>query len=113
MADRSFHDPERRHSPYGNFLRTTAGKKLYFENEKTGPAPPTRVNDATKLMKTRQRFLYRERENGLPLPARIKSHLHDHEFVPVVGRRRCKAKDLKAEMTTEVGLHQDEYDLKR
>lgn len=113
-AERSFHDPERRNSPYGNFLRTTAGKKLYFETEKTGPVPPTRVHDATTLMKTRQRFLYRQRDqNGLPLAAQFKSRLHDHEVVPAVGRKHCKEKNMAGEQTTEVGLHEDEYDRKR
>lgn len=65
-------------------------------------------------MQTRQRFLYRQRDqNGLPIPTQVKSHLHKHEFIPAVGKKNCKAKNMNDEPTTEVGLHEDEYDLKR
>ena len=36
-------------SPYNNFDRATTGKKLYFNDEKTGPLPPSKVNDTTTL----------------------------------------------------------------
>ena len=99
-------------------MRTTAGKKLYLDQKQ---APPTRLRDTTALMKTRQRFLYRQRDqNGLPRAAQapeslVNSRLHKHEFIPVVGKRHCKEKDIGKpdEPTTGLGLHEDEYDLKR
>ena len=32
-------------SPFQNFVRSTAGKKLYYNDQKTGPLPGTKVND--------------------------------------------------------------------
>jgi hypothetical protein len=64
-------------SPYNNFQRATTGKKLYFNDEKTGPLPPSKVNDSTTLQKTRERILYRG-ENGLAM-SKI---THNQEFIP-------------------------------
>lgn len=45
----------------------------------------------------------------------MNSHLHKHEFIPVVGKKNCKERDMgnPNEPTTALGLHEDEYDLKR
>jgi len=40
-------------SPFSNFMRSTAGKKLYYYNEKTGPLPPNKICDQTKLSENR------------------------------------------------------------
>jgi len=53
-------------SPFGHFLRTTSGKKLYIENMKTGQLPSEQWKKGTKLHATRQRILYRNAE-GEPL----------------------------------------------
>ena len=87
---------------------------MYLENDGTGRPFPSRLNDQTQLQKTRQRFLYRERgQNGLPLANTIKSNLHKHEFIPIVCKKQEKAKNLNNEFTTEVGLYEDDYNLKR
>jgi len=54
-------------SPFSNFMRATTGKKLYHNESKAGPLPPSKVNDLTLNSKTRQKILYRA-ENGIPLP---------------------------------------------
>lgn len=53
-------------SPFSNFVRSTAGKKLYFNDPKSGPLPPARIQDQTRISETRQRILYRA-DNGAPL----------------------------------------------
>jgi len=35
-------DP-RQHSPFRNFVRATTGKKLYFNDDKTGPLPHSKI----------------------------------------------------------------------
>ena len=50
-------------SPYNNFMRSTAGKKLYRNDVNM---PPPRIFENTKQNMTRQRILYRA-QNGLPL----------------------------------------------
>lgn len=65
-------------------------------------------------MKTRQRFLYRQRaDNGLPVATQINSKLHNHEFIPIVTKKHCKQNNLNQELTNEVGLYDDEYNLKK
>ena len=50
-------------SPFGHFLRTTSGRKLYIENERTGELPKDQYwKKTTKLQTTRQRILYRNAE---------------------------------------------------
>lgn len=53
-------------SPFSNFVRSTAGKKLYFNDPKSGPLPPAKLQEQTRLSETRQRILYRA-DNGAPL----------------------------------------------
>ena len=84
-------------------MRATTGKKLYFNDEKTGPLPPTRVNDPTELHKSRQRVLYRA-ENGLPLPKAT----NQVDFYPP--NLEMAKKNM---MSTNIGLFDDEYDLKK
>jgi hypothetical protein len=47
-------------------VRSTAGKKLYYNDESTGPMPPPKIQDQTRIAETRQRILYRA-DNGAPL----------------------------------------------
>lgn len=53
-------------SPFGHFLRTTSGRKLYIENKKTGALPTEQYKNGTKLQSIRQRILYRNAD-GDPL----------------------------------------------
>lgn len=87
-------------SPYQNFMRSTNGKKLYYNDAEM---PPTRIFENTKQNMTRQRILYRA-HNGLPL-AKV---TQNKEFIPA---NRMEAK--KAIKATNIGLYDDEYDLKK
>ena len=91
------------HSPFQNFVRATTGKKLYYNDKKSGPLPPSKVTEPTELHKSRQRVLYRA-ENGIPL----QKATHNVDFVPP---NLEKAKDnMKSK---NWGLFDDEYDLKK
>jgi hypothetical protein len=87
-------------SPYNNFMRSTAGKKLYRNDANM---PPPRIFENTKQNMTRQRILYRA-HNGIPL-AKI---TQNKEFIPA---NKSQAKTtIKAD---NIGLFDDEYDLKK
>lgn len=58
--------PLPKRSPFDNFDRSTTGKKLYYNDKRTGPLPPPQLEKQTKLNMTRQRVIYRG-ENGKPL----------------------------------------------
>ena len=49
LGGSTYHSGDLSKSPFGNFWRSTTGKKLYLENESRGPMPPSKLNDATKL----------------------------------------------------------------
>lgn len=87
-------------SPYDNFLRSTNGKKLY-RNDDNMPLP--RIFENTKQNMTRQRILYRA-QNGLPL-AKI---TQNKEFIP------ANKQEAKSTIKNKnIGLYDDEYDLKK
>lgn len=51
---------------------------------------------------------------AFPALAQKNSNMHRHEFIPAVCEKNSKAKALgTGEATTEMGLYEDEYDLKR
>ena len=41
---------EKINSPFNNFMRTTSGKKIYFEDPKYGLLPPNKINQLTEAI---------------------------------------------------------------
>ena len=96
-------------SPFQNFVRSTTGKKLYYNDSKTGPLPPSKVTEATELHKSRQRVLYRGEPHGnraLGDPLHKITRIMDFYPPSLAGAKN----DMRAK---NFGLYEDEYDLKR
>ena len=45
-----FENTDLSNSPFGQFLRTTSGKKIYIENKRVGSLPQDGFKKGTKLM---------------------------------------------------------------